>query len=93
MTQEIKERNRAQLDKNGKRIFFIDGQKTSRENYENIMGPFKDDPEAAPEEIVEQCPFCGKDGTRIKFVNLRKIKLCEKDYQDKTTGEIVAALR
>lgn len=40
-----------------------------------------------------KCIFCGAPATEQKWVNLRLIDLCLKDYQEKTTGECAEQLR
>jgi hypothetical protein len=39
------------------------------------------------------CLFCGEEGDKIRFVNLQNVRLCSKDYDSHTTGEIVAKMR
>lgn len=40
-----------------------------------------------------KCIFCRKPATRTRFVDLKTAKLCEEDYNNHTTGEVVARLR
>ncbi len=86
-------RNKTTLDKNGKRMYFIDSKVTSKKKYEETMGKFIEPVEPKGVEVIMRCPFDDKDGTRSKFVNLQEIRLCEDHYQRKTTGEIAAAIR
>lgn len=46
---------------------------------------------ALPES--KDCIFCGHYGTSSKFVNMKKVPLCDEDYQTHTTGEVIAQLR
>lgn len=47
--------------------------------------------EAQP--VSTDCIFCGAYGNRRKFVEMRTVRLCEEDWQTKTTGEVVGKLR
>lgn len=66
-------------------------------------GDTSQQPEQTQEQVAEEdeaderperkCVFCGQQGTQEKFVNLQTVYLCKEDYDNHTTGEIVAKLR
>ncbi len=49
-------------------------------------GQSKQEPES------KDCIFCGGYGNRSKFLNGKKVPLCEEDWLNHTTGEVVAQM-
>lgn len=47
---------------------------------------------AIKETSGKECLFCGQDANRERFVNLRMVYLCEKDYLNNTVGKIASFL-
>lgn len=80
------EPNRKVIAKNGRTLYYLDNKLASESDYEAWASQQETKTEGG-------CPFCGKTGTRTKFVHLQLVELCEDHYQDKTTGEIAEIIR
>lgn len=39
------------------------------------------------------CIFCGEPADKVRYINGQNVKLCSKDYDSHTTGEIAAQMR
>lgn len=95
---EVKQRNRASISDTGKTTFFIDNKIVSKEDYEKIMGKYTPPAKLVKPKEVSSCPFCKEEGSnlpnnRTKYISGVLIRLCDKHYSSKTTGEIAEILR
>jgi len=76
----------------GRSIYFLDGKLVSAKSIpqnelDKLNGAVV---ETTP--VPKVCIFCGEYGTEEKFINLQTLYLCNEDYLNKTSGEIVHQL-
>lgn len=57
------------------------------------LNPMASPPPDVYELPQDVCIFCGQPSSTSRFLNGQKVALCQDDYQTKTTGETVAAMR
>ena len=82
--------------------FTKDGRLFSKKNIPaNIYRQFEDkevghevnDEGVVLEAPVKECVFCGSESKLYKLINSQTIYLCDEDYYDKNTGQIVQQVR
>lgn len=68
-------------------------EKTTPTKMQPIQTVAKPEPEQASLDQEKVCIFCGNYADSGKFINQRFWPLCRDDYQNHTTGQVVAHLR